>query len=96
MARRVGDLSEPFELCVFPRMTGFAFNRGVYLAYVLNRNGTVAIFESGPNGSMGWGYDDILDLAPTTFLNPKTIQPDPKVPENLGELDTAVRVVDLE
>ncbi|MDF1836893.1 MAG: hypothetical protein P1V35_03410 [Planctomycetota bacterium] len=70
-------LSAPFEVCVFPRMTGFAFDRGVYLAYVLNRDGRVAIFESGPGSSTGWGYDNIVGLAPMTFQNPKTIQPDP-------------------
>lgn len=77
--RRVisSQLNRPFEVCVFPRMVNFAFNRGVYFAYILNRSGTVAIFESGPNGVNGWGYDDILGIAPFTFLNPKTIQPDP-------------------
>jgi len=78
--RRVinSQLNRPFEVCVFPRMVNFSFNRGVYFAYILNRSGTVAIFESGPNGVNGWGYDDILGIAPFTFLNPKTIQPDPK------------------
>ncbi|MDF1838873.1 MAG: hypothetical protein P1V35_13465 [Planctomycetota bacterium] len=78
--RRVisSQLNRPFEVCVFPRMFGFAFQRGVYFAYVLNRSGTVAIFESGPNGVNGWGFDDILGITPFTFLNPKTIQPDPR------------------
>ncbi|MBL4770411.1 MAG: hypothetical protein JKY61_04585 [Planctomycetes bacterium] len=78
--RRVisSQLNRPFEVCVFPRMFNFAFNRGVYFAYVLNRSGTVAIFESGPNGVNGWGFDDILGITPFTFLNPKTIQPDPR------------------
>jgi hypothetical protein len=78
--RRVisSQLNRPFEVCVFPRMVGFSFNRGVYFAYVLNRSGSVAIFESGPNGVNGWGFDDILGITPFTFLNPKTIQPDPR------------------
>ncbi len=78
--RRVisSQLNRPFEVCVFPRMMTHAFRRGVYFAYVLNRSGTVAIFESGPNGVNGWGFDDILGITPFTFLNPKTIQPDPR------------------
>jgi hypothetical protein len=78
--RRVisSQLNRPFEVCVFPRMINFSFNRGVYFAYVLNRSGSVAIYESGPNGVNGWGFDDILGITPFTFLNPKTIQPDPR------------------
>lgn len=77
--RRVvsSQLNRPFEVCIYPRMVNYSFNRVVYYAYILNRSGTVAIFESGPNGINGWGYDDILGVAPYTFLNPKTIQPDP-------------------
>ncbi|MFT7676987.1 MAG: hypothetical protein ACI8QC_000964 [Planctomycetota bacterium] len=77
--RRVvtSQMSGPFELCVFPRMAGFAFNRNAYFAYILNRTGTVAMYESGPNGTNGWGFDDIIGIAPMQFQNPKTIQPDP-------------------
>ena len=76
--REVGaQLNEPFELCVFPRQLGFGFNRGVYFSYILNRGGTVAVFESGPNGVNGWGFDDVVGVAPFLFQNPKTIRPDP-------------------
>jgi len=71
------QLNEPFEVCVFPRQAGFAFFRNVYFAYILNRSGTVAIFESGPNGVNGWGFDDVIGVAPFIFQNPKTIRPDP-------------------
>ena len=76
--REVGaQLNEPFELCVFPRQLNFGFNRGVYFSYILNRNGTVAVFESGPNGVNGWGFDDVVGVSPFIFQNPKTIRPDP-------------------
>jgi hypothetical protein len=71
------QLNGPFEVCVFPRQLGFSFNRGVYFAYILNRSGNVAMFESGPNGVNGWGFDDVIGIAPFEFKNPKTIQPDP-------------------
>lgn len=70
------QLSQPFDVAITPRQQGFGFNRSVYFAYIVNRNGRVAIFESGPNTVNGWGYDDVIGIATQTFRNPKTIQPD--------------------
>ncbi len=78
--RRVvqSQLDRPFDIAITPRQVAgtHGFSRGVYFAYILNRSGTVAFYESGPNGINGWGYDDIIGVAPTVFQNPKTIQPD--------------------
>jgi len=71
------NLEHPFEVAITPRQNGFAWLRNVYFAYIINRSGKVAIFESGPNGVNGWGYDDIVGVATQTFNNPKTIQADP-------------------
>jgi hypothetical protein len=70
------QLSAPIEVAITPRQLGFGFMRGVYFAYILNQNGTVAIFESGPDGINGWGFDDVIGSLPFTFNRPKTIQPD--------------------
>lgn len=70
------QLNLPFEVAITPRQIGWGFLRNVYFGYVLNRNGRVAVFESGPNTVNGWGYDDIIGIAPGTFLNPKAMQPD--------------------
>jgi len=70
------QLSEPFDVAITPRQQGFGFNRNVYFAYIMNRNGRVAIYESGPNTVNGWGYDDVIGIATATFRNPKAIQPD--------------------
>lgn len=70
------QLSEPFDVAITPRQFNFGFTRGVYFAYIVNRNGRVAIFESGPNTVNGWGYDDVIGIATQTFRNPKAIQPD--------------------
>ncbi len=67
----------PFELAVTQRMTGFAFQRGVYFAYVLGRNGEVAVFESGPDGANGIGYDSTIGVLPFIFQAPKAIALDP-------------------
>ncbi len=70
------QLDRPFDLAITGRQTTYGFNRGVYFAYVLNRNGRVATYESGPNTVNGWGYDDIVGAATFTFANPKGIQAD--------------------
>ncbi len=72
-----GQLTSPFEVAVSTRQSNHGFFRNVYFAWILNRDGRVALFESGPDGVNGWGFDDIIGVAPFTFNNPKAIQPDP-------------------
>jgi hypothetical protein len=49
----------------------------VYFAYILDRSGRVSIFESGPDGNAGWGFDEIVGRTSFRFARPKAIQPDP-------------------
>jgi YVTN family beta-propeller protein len=70
-------LDRPFAVAITQRQSGFGFQRDVYFAYVLNRDGKVCLFESGPNGVNGWGYDDIVWRTPYAFRSPRAIQPDP-------------------
>ena len=70
-------LDRPFAIALTPRQTRFGWFRNVYFGYVLNRDGTVAIFESGPDGVNGFGYDDIIGLSGYTFHEPKAVQVDP-------------------
>lgn len=80
LVRRTVDttLGRPFELAVTPRMTSFAFERNVYFSYLLDRNGACAVFESGPNGVNGWGFDDVIGTLPYQFQAPRAIQIDPR------------------
>jgi len=71
------QLNLPFDVAMTPRQLCWGFNRNVYFGYILNRNGQVAMYESGPNTVNGWGYDNVIGIATSTFLNPKAIQPDP-------------------
>jgi len=73
----ISSLDRPFEVAITPRQTSFGLSRNVYFAYVIGRNGRVSVFESGPNGVNGWGYDDFVGTMPMEFRNPKTMQPDP-------------------
>jgi DNA-binding beta-propeller fold protein YncE len=70
-------LDRPFAVAITQRQSSFGFLRNVYFAYVLNRDGKVCVFESGPNGVNGWGYDDIVWRTPYAFRNARAIQPDP-------------------
>ncbi len=70
------QLSQPIDVAITPRQLGFGFGRGVYFAYILNQNGNIAFFESGPDGLNGWGFDDVVGSLPFTFAQPKALQPD--------------------
>jgi YVTN family beta-propeller protein len=70
------QLQGPFEIAITPRQMGFGWARQVYFAYILNRSGKIAMYESGPNSVNGWGYDDVIGVTEFDFRNPKTIQPD--------------------
>lgn len=63
----------PFQVIVTERELGYGFNRGVHYGYVLDRSGVVSVYESGPDGTNGWGYDDIIGELPWTFLAPKAL-----------------------
>ena len=70
-------LSHPFEIAVTQRQANFGLGRDVYFAFILNRDGSLALFESGPNVVNGWGFDDIVGVAPFQFAHPTAIALDP-------------------
>ena len=72
-------LTDPFEVVTTPRQNGFGLNRNVYYAWILNRSGTISLFESGPDGVSGWGYDDVIGVTPFVMKNPQAIAADPLV-----------------
>ena len=78
------QITRPIDVALTPRQLGFGFLRGVYFGYILNQDGSVAIFESGPSGLNGWGFDDTIGTLPFRFFQPKAIQPD------IGRLNSAV------
>ncbi|MEC8650999.1 MAG: hypothetical protein VXY92_00430 [Planctomycetota bacterium] len=55
-----GFLNQPIDLVVTERYQATGNTSGVYYAYVLNSNGTIAIYESGPDGVNGIGFNDII------------------------------------
>ena len=76
------QISSPVDVAITPRQFGFGFQRGVYFAYILNADGRVAFFESGPSGVNGIGFDDVIASFPITFSRPKAIQPSTTEPDS--------------
>lgn len=70
-------INDPIDIVVTARQQGIGWQTGVYFAYILNRNGSIAIFESGPDGINGIGFDDIIGLPEEAkFKQATAIQPD--------------------
>ena len=82
-----GHLNQPFDVVITQRQDLFGFFRNVYFGWILSRNGDLTIFESGPNGVNGWGFDDTIGVAPFTFDQPK------KIAVDMGSLNGSVWVV---
>ena len=58
-------LKKPWDCVMGPRQTTFGFQTGVFHGYIANYGGNnVLVYESGPDGFGGIGYDDILDPVP--------------------------------
>ncbi len=55
-----GFLNAPIDVVVTERYTASGNLSGVFLGYVLNSDGSVAIYESGPDGVNGIGFQDII------------------------------------
>jgi len=72
-----GFISQPVDIAVTPRFVGTGFLQGVYYAYILNGNGSVAIYESGPDGVNGIGFNDMIGTVPNfTFPRARAIRYD--------------------
>ncbi len=55
-----GFLNGPIDVVCTERYAATGNLSGCYHAYILNSNGTVAIYESGPDGVNGIGFNDII------------------------------------
>jgi hypothetical protein len=73
-----GFLANPIGVVTTHRMNAALGNAtGLYHAYILNGNGTIAVYESGPDGVNGIGYNDIIGTVPgVLFRSPKKITAD--------------------
>ncbi|MBU0754496.1 MAG: YncE family protein, partial [Planctomycetes bacterium] len=69
-------LNRPWDIVVGPRQINFGFGTQVFHGFISNYGGNnVLIYESGPAGYGGVGYDDILDPVPTVGENGQVFLP---------------------
>jgi hypothetical protein len=57
-----GFLNNPIDIAVTNRYIATGNASAVYYAYILNGNGTVVIYESGPDGVNGIGFNDMVGI----------------------------------
>ena len=58
-------VNNPWDMVAGPRQSTFGYGAGIYFGYISNYGGNnILVFESGPSGYGGIGYDDILDPVP--------------------------------
>jgi hypothetical protein len=77
----IPGVNNPRLLVISDRDSGFGFATGLYYAYLISASGEMTIFESGPDGIQGIGFDDFIG-APilegrTGFSNASAICMDP-------------------
>ncbi|MBK8096433.1 MAG: hypothetical protein IPK26_04955 [Planctomycetes bacterium] len=72
-----GFLNDPIDIAITPRFVGTGFGQGLYFAYVLNGNGSIAVYESGPDGVNGIGFNDMIGTIPNaTFVRARKMRYD--------------------
>ncbi|MFO1052354.1 MAG: Ig-like domain-containing protein [Planctomycetota bacterium] len=71
-----GGLNSPVDIAVTPRYVTTGNTSGVFYAYILNETGSVAVYESGPNGVNGIGFDDMIGNADPVFRRATRIKLD--------------------
>ncbi|MDP6929562.1 MAG: hypothetical protein QF412_07665 [Planctomycetota bacterium] len=73
-----GFLNRPMGLGVTPRFATTGNTSSVYYAYILNETGTIAMYESGPQGVNGIGFEDIIGTVPgESFRRARRVVYDP-------------------
>lgn len=75
-------INGPFDIAIgdrqlsVPNQNPFGFQNGIWFAYISNFSAnSVVVFESGPDGPQGIGYDNVLGEVPTGDNDPAIIAP---------------------
>jgi hypothetical protein len=72
-----GFLNDPIGLAVSERYFIHGNQSGVYYAYILNGNGDVAVYESGPDGVNGIGFNDFIGTVGINLRGARAVINDP-------------------
>jgi hypothetical protein len=81
----IPGVPQPRLITATARDVGFGFQTGLYYAYVVSQDGRMAVFESGPDGPQGIGYDDFIGQVSiegqtSAFIGATALQPNPSSP----------------
>ncbi len=71
-----GSLVDPIGVAVTERYMTTGNTSGIFYAYILNKGGTIVVYESGPDGTNGIGYNDMIGTADPFFRRPSAIKVD--------------------
>ncbi|MFO1053542.1 MAG: Ig-like domain-containing protein [Planctomycetota bacterium] len=71
-----GNIIDPISLAVTQRYVTTGNRSSLFYAYILNRNGTIAVYESGPDGTNGIGFNDIIGVVQPVFARASQIRLD--------------------
>lgn len=69
-----GNIVDPVGLVVTERYFTTGNTSNVFYAYILNSNGTVAVYESGPDGTNGIGFNDMIGLVQPSFRRARAMK----------------------
>ena len=80
----IPGVSQPRLVSVTNRDIAKGFLTGLYYAYVVSQDGRMSVFESGPDGPQGIGYDDFIGQVQVDgqsgFPSAAALQPNPNSP----------------
>lgn len=80
-----GFLNGPIDVIVTERYLGSGNQSGLYFAYILNSNGSIAVYESGPDGVNGIGFNDLIGtITNVTFPRARSMIYDATAATNFG------------
>ncbi|MFQ5503298.1 MAG: hypothetical protein ACE5F1_00705 [Planctomycetota bacterium] len=73
----INQINQPLDVAVTLRPVNVGWNIQIYHAYILSQNGRISMYESGPDGPNGIGFDDVIGSPEeAVFRNASTLQPD--------------------
>jgi len=77
----IPGVSRPRFITATNRDLNYGFSTGLYYAYIIAEDGATSIFESGPDGTQGIGFDTFIGIpaliGQSGFPSPMVIQPNP-------------------
>jgi len=72
----INQINRPIDIVCTLRPVGVGWNIQIYHAYILSQSGQISIYESGPDGPNGIGFDNVVGQIDIRFRGATAMQPD--------------------